>query len=70
MIESKGEKRFEEPLNVPLLRIPENGLTEDSVAVTYQTFSISKSRLVKKLGELDKESFDLIKENLIKRLDL
>lgn len=67
---SKGEKCFDEPLNVPLLRTVENGLTTDSVAVTYQAFSISKEGLVNKVGKLDIESFELIKENLRKQLGL
>ena len=67
---SKGEKRFDKPLNVPLLRTVENGLTTDSVAVTYQAFSISKEGLVNKVGKLDIESFELIKENLRKQLGL
>ena len=67
---SKGEKRFDEPLNVPIIRTVENGLTMDSVAVTYQAFSISKERLINKVGKLDIESFELIKANLRKQLDL
>ncbi|EFD92383.1 MAG: hypothetical protein BJBARM5_0900 [Candidatus Parvarchaeum acidophilus ARMAN-5] len=67
---SRGEKRFLEPLNVPLIRTAENGLIEDSVAVTYQAFSVSKDRLIKRLGELDKESFDIVKETLRRRLNL
>ena len=67
---STGEKRFDEPLNVPIIRTVENGLTEDSVAVTYQAFSISKERLVNRAGKLDAESFELIKINLRKQLGL
>ena len=67
---STGEKRFDEPLNVPITRTVENGLTEDSVAVTYQAFSISKERLANKAGKLDTESFELIKTNLRKLLGL
>ena len=67
---STGEKRFSEPLNVPLLKTVENGLMDDCVAVTYHAFSLSKQRLIKRLGELDKESFSIVKENLRKRLDL
>ena len=44
---------------------------EDSVAVTYQGTTLDKEeRLVKKLGELDNDSFELIKTNLRKQLDL
>ncbi|MCL5101393.1 MAG: type II toxin-antitoxin system PemK/MazF family toxin [Candidatus Parvarchaeota archaeon] len=67
---SKGEKRFDEPLNVPIVRTVENGLATDSVAVTYQAFSISKGRLVNKIGNLDAESFALVKENLRRGLGL
>lgn len=56
---------------MPLLKTPTNGLEEDSVAVTYQGTTLDKEeRLVKKLGELDNDSFELIKTNLRKQLDL
>jgi mRNA-degrading endonuclease toxin of MazEF toxin-antitoxin module len=56
---------------VPILKRPENGLDEDSVAVTYQGTTLDKEeRLIRKLGELDTESFKLIKTNLRKQLGL
>ena len=68
---SKGEQRFSEAFNVPILKTPENGLDEDSVAVTYQGTTLDKEeRLIRKLGELDTESFKLIKTNLRKQLGL
>jgi mRNA interferase MazF len=67
---STGENRFLEPFNVPIPKTPDNGLDEDSVAITYQSTSISKKRLIKKLGEVDKESFELVKENLKNLLKL
>ncbi len=68
---STGEQRFSEMFNVSLLKTPTNGLEEDSVAVTYQGTTLDKEeRLIRRLGELDKESFELIKANLRKQLDL
>ena len=68
---STGEQRFSETFNVPLLKTLTNGLEEDSVAVTYQGTTLDKEeRLVKKLGELDNDSFELIKTNLRKQLGL
>ena len=68
---STGDKRFAEPFNVPLLKTETNGLDEDSVAVTYQGTTLDKEeRLKKKLGELDNNSFELIKINLRKQLGL
>jgi mRNA-degrading endonuclease toxin of MazEF toxin-antitoxin module len=68
---STGEQRFAEAFNVPLIKTPTNGLEEDSVAVTYQGTTLDKKeRLIKKLGELDSESFELIKVNLRKQLGL
>jgi mRNA interferase MazF len=49
---------------------PENGLSEDSVALLFQIASVDKKRLIKKIGKLDKEDANSIAEILREMLHL
>jgi mRNA interferase MazF len=48
----------------------DNGLSKTSAADCFQVRSVSEERLVKKLGKVDKQTFEEIKEALRKVLDL
>ena len=67
---STSEKRADDEYTVVIEPSSENGLTDFSVAIAYQALSISKERLVKRMGNIDEETSALIKENLRKFLGL
>ncbi len=67
---STSEKRANDEYTVVLEPSLENGLNDFSVAIVYQALSISKKRLIKRVGNIDNDTFVLIKENLRKYLGL
>lgn len=50
--------------NPVMLPSPQNGLSADSEMLIFHIRSISKERLVRKIGSVDKEHIDLAKKTL------
>ena len=67
---STSDNRADDEYVVVIAPSKENGLEDFSVAITYQALSLAKDRLIRKSGNLDKETLILIKENLKKCLGL
>ncbi len=55
--------------NLPFTKIidcsPENGLTEDSVALIFQVITLDESKFVQRKGNIKKELYNIIHEILI-----
>ena len=62
--------RFVREWHVALLPEDKNGLLKESIADCFQVKSISKERLVKKLGILSEDDLGKVKLALMKVLDL
>ncbi len=58
------------PWHIKIAATHRNGLSKDSSADTYQVRSISEKRLIKKIGEIEESTMDLINEGLILSLAL
>lgn len=58
------------PWHIKVEATPKNGLSKDSSADTYQVRSISEKRLIRKIGEIDDSTMDLINKGLLLSLAL
>jgi len=58
------------PWLVKISPSPENGLTKDSAADTFQVRSVSTTRLIRKLGRLAQDDMEAIKQGLAICLEL
>ncbi len=58
------------PTNVLIKSTEETGLYQDSMVKTSQLLTISKDRLIKRLGKIDKHATDDLKQALKKSLAL
>lgn len=59
--------------NIPgTITIPsgEGGLTQDSVALCYQTVVLDQERFIRKLGELPKSYLEMLRQALIYTMEL
>jgi mRNA interferase MazF len=52
------------PTNVLIKATKQTGLTDDSLAKTSQLLTISKERLIQRLGKIDKSTNDALKQAL------
>lgn len=53
-----------------LIRFPDGGLTRDSIAMADQVRVLSKTRLLKRLGQLSDQSIEMINKALLIAFDL
>jgi len=58
------------PTNILIKSTRETGLDQDSMAKTSQLLTISKDRLIKRLGKIDKQTVAALKQALKKSLAL
>jgi mRNA interferase MazF len=58
------------PTNVLIKSANETGLKQDSMVKTSQLLTISKERLLKRLGKIDKQTIEALKQALKKSLAL
>ena len=58
------------PTNALIKATRESGLDQDSMAKTSQLLTISKDRLIKRLGKIDKQTVNALKQALKRSLAL